>query len=436
MALGAEHVEPAEIRDVLAELDVRTPPGHVGRDGHSTPLAGLEYRLRLPLVLLGVEDVVLYTAPLEQAGEVLGDIHGDGADEDGLALLVALDDVLDDGLVLEGLRLVHEVVFVQADHVPVGGDGDDLHLVGVHELVGLGGRRARHAGELVVHPEEVLDRHGGDGLVLFPDLDALFGLDGLVQPLGVPPPLEHAPGELVHDKDLTVPDDVLLILMEERLRPEGLVEVVDEVRVHVVVEVLDAQGVLDLLHTALGRGDLALFLVGLVVLASFQARHDGGEAVVDVRGALRHPAYDERGARLVYEDGVDLVDDGVAEVALDELVRRGRDVVAKVVEAELGVGAVGDVSGVGLFALVEVQALLDEADGEAEKGVDLAHPACVAAGQVVVDGHDVDALAGQGVQVDGHGGRERLALAGLHLRDLALVQRYAAHDLHVEGPHP
>jgi hypothetical protein len=40
------------------------------------------------------------------------------------------------------------------------------------------------------------------------------------------------------------------------------------------------------------------------------------------------------------------------------------------------------------------------------------------------------------VQVDGHGRGERLALAGLHLGDLALVQGYAAHYLHVEGPHP
>ena len=110
----------------------------------------------------------------------------------------------------------------------------------MHELVGLGGRRACHAGELVVHPEEVLDRHRGDGLVLLPDGHALLGLDGLVEPLGVPPPLEHAPGELVHDKDLPVADYVLLVLVEERLRPQGLVEVVDEVRIYVVVEVLDA----------------------------------------------------------------------------------------------------------------------------------------------------------------------------------------------------
>ena len=61
-----------------------------------------------------------------------------------------------------------------------------------------------------------------------------------------------------------------------------------------------------------------------------------------------------------------------------------------------------------------------------------AHPLAVALGQVVVHGHDVDAPSGQVVEVDGQRGHEGLALAGLHLGDLALVQDDAAHELHVE----
>ena len=48
----------------------------------------------------------------------------------------------------------------------------------------------------------------------------------------------------------------------------------------------------------------------------------------------------------------------------------------------------------------------------------------------------MDAPPGQGVQVDGHGGDERLAFARLHLGDLALVEDHAADQLHIEGPHP
>src|SRR5690606_22198518 len=47
----------------------------------------------------------------------------------------------------------------------------------------------------------------------------------------------------------------------------------------------------------------------------------------------------------------------------------------------------------------------------------------------------VHALAGQRVDVRRQGGHQRLALAGSHLGDLAVVQRGAADQLHVEVAH-
>ena len=64
--------------------------------------------------------------------------------------------------------------------------------------------------------------------------------------------------------------------------------------------------------------------------------------------------------------------------------------------------------------------------------VDRAHPVGVALGQVVVDRDDVHALAGQRIEVGGQRRDQRLALAGAHLGDLALVQHHAADQLHVE----
>ena len=61
-----------------------------------------------------------------------------------------------------------------------------------------------------------------------------------------------------------------------------------------------------------------------------------------------------------------------------------------------------------------------------------AHPLGVVLGQVVVDGDDVHALARQRVEVRRQGRDQRLALTGLHLGDVAEVQRRAAHDLDVE----
>ena len=128
----------------------------------------------------------------------------------------------------------------------------------------------------------------------------------------------------------------------------------------------------------------------------------------------------------------DLVDDGKDVSALDHVLLVDLHVVAQVVEAELVVGAVGHVAGILCLALLVVEVVHDAADGEPQERVDLAHPLCVAMSQIIVDGDDVHALAGERVEVDGERRDERLALASLHLRDLAVVQDHAADELHVE----
>ena len=153
---------------------------------------------------------------------------------------------------------------------------------------------------------------------------------------------------------------------------------------------------------------------------------------VEVGAVVERAGDDERRARLVDEDRVDLVDDGVVVAALDHLRDLVLHVVAQIVEAVLVVGAVGDVARIGCSALRVVEAVHDDADREAEETVDLAHPFGVAAGEVVVDRDDVHALAGKRVEIDRQRRHQRLAFTGPHLGDGALVQHHAADELHVE----
>ena len=147
------------------------------------------------------------------------------------------------------------------------------------------------------------------------------------------------------------------------------------------------------------------------------------------------PGDDQRRARLVDQDRVHLVDDGEGQAALHAILEAVGEVVAQVVEAELVVGAVGDVAGVGGALLRRVLRVLDHPDGEAQEAVDRAHPVRIALRQVLVDRDDVHALAAQRVQVGRQRRHEGLALAGAHLGDLALVQGDAADQLHVEVAH-
>ncbi len=146
-------------------------------------------------------------------------------------------------------------------------------------------------------------------------------------------------------------------------------------------------------------------------------------------------ADDERGARLIDEDAVHLVHDGVVKVALHQLVGRDGHVVAQIVEAEFAVHAVGHIAEVCLTAFFKAHTGGDAAHGEAVEVEDGAHPLGVARCQIVVHRHQMRAASNQGVEKEGQGGNQGLALSGGHLGDLAVMQCHAADQLNIEGHH-
>ena len=77
----------------------------------------------------------------------------------------------------------------------------------------------------------------------------------------------------------------------------------------------------------------------------------------------------------------------------------------------------------------------DHAHRQPQKLVDLAHPLRIALGQVVVHRDHMNPVPRQRIQIAGQRRHQRLAFAGLHFGDLALVQHHAANQLHVEVPH-
>ncbi len=434
--LPRRHLLPRKVFGVAAEEDVDASAGHVRRDGDGAEAACLRDDHRFLLVVLRVQDVVLDAPAVEVTGEPLGLLDRDRTHQGRLPAFVSLDEVVDNRVPFRVLALVDEILLVGADHLHVRRDLDDAELVRLLEFGQLRPGRTGHARELVVHLEVVLDGDRRERLVLLLDPNAFLGLDRLVQALRVAPAFQHSARELIDDLHLAVRDEVLDVAVVELLGSQGILEVVHERRVDVFVEVLDAERLLHPRHAGLGHGDSLLGLVDLVVLLGPQPRNQPRERLIPLGRVGHHPADDERRARLVDQDGVHLVDDGVRVPPLDHVVQLHRHVVAKVVESEFVVRAVGDVRTVSRFAFGRHHLGLDQPDRRAERPEDGSHPLRVALGQVVVDRDDMHACAGQRVEVRRHGRGERLALTGLHLGDVAVVQRGRAHHLHVEVPLP
>ena len=78
---------------------------------------------------------------------------------------------------------------------------------------------------------------------------------------------------------------------------------------------------------------------------------------------------------------------------------------------------------------------VDAIDRQTVELVHRPHPFGVAACQIVVHGHHVDAFAGECVQEHGEGSHQGFAFARRHLGDLAFVEHHAAEELHIVMDH-
>ena len=114
VALGAEHVEAAELAHRVVDLDVDAAARHVRRDRHGPDTAGVLDDLGLAGVLLRVQHGVRDALPLQELAQVLRGLDRDRADEHGLPLLVALLDVVRDGVELRLDGLEDQIVLVVA----------------------------------------------------------------------------------------------------------------------------------------------------------------------------------------------------------------------------------------------------------------------------------------------------------------------------------
>ncbi len=331
-----------------AELDVGAAAGHVSRDGDGAGHAGFgddigflfvearvqhreqfrrfaRARRRIELFhrIFVAEIDLLVSVLLQIFGKNLGLLDRGGADQYRLQPRIGALDLGQDRRVFLALGAINLVVLVEARHLHIGRDFHDFELVDVEQFVGFGSGGAGHARELLVHAEVVLERDRGQRLVFRLHRLMLLGFQRLVQAFRIAPARHHAAGEFVDDDDLAVPDDVILVALEQRVRAQRLIDVVHGRDVLDLVQLLlvalelagVAQQRLHLLHAGFGQRRGALLLVD-VVIGFVQRRDVAVDGIVEFRAVVERPGNDQRRPRLVDQDRVDFVDDGEEVVAL------------------------------------------------------------------------------------------------------------------------
>ena len=149
-------------------------------------------------------------------------------------------------------RAEDHVRVVVANQRAIGRDDHDVEVIDGMELLGLGVGRASHTRQFGVHAEVILEGDRRQRLVFIGDLHFFLGFHGLMQPIAPASARHQAAGELIDDDDFAALHDIIHVFLEQRMRPQGLRDVVENLDIMRIVEVLHMQQILDVLHPFFG----------------------------------------------------------------------------------------------------------------------------------------------------------------------------------------
>ena len=277
-----------------------------------------------------------------------------------------------------------------------------------------------------------------------------------MQAVGIPPARHDAAGEGIDDQDFSVLDHIVTVPDQQVVGPQSQIHVVLQLHVLQVRNVVHAEEPFCSADAGLGQNDpLFLFdhnkVAGLLLLHAGddiqlgkllqvpppgQAARQRITGLVKAGGAGALTGDDQRCSGVVDQHRVHLVDDGIVEAALHHLIPADGHIVPQVVEPQLAVCHVCNIAAVGRLALRGIHTAQHGAHRQAQELMDPAHLIRVALCQIIVDRDHMDAFARQRVEIGRQRGHQRLALAGTHLGNAALMQHDAANDLRGEMLHP
>ena len=208
-------------------------------------------------------------------------------------------------------------------------------------------------------------------------------------------PGKHTASVLVNDQDLSPVNDVIAIAVEEFLCANSVIEEANQRSISCFVEVLDTQLILNLIDTGFKDTDSLLLLIDFVVLVANQNIGNARELCVpaiDIAGCRARD--DQRGTSLVDQNRVDLIDNHEVVSSLDHIFRTLRHVVTQVIEAEFIIRTVRNIGVVLLAAFFRLLSNQHAAHGESQEVVDASHQIRLVLRQIIVHGHNVNALTG------------------------------------------
>ena len=119
-------------------------------------------------------------------------------------------------------------------------------------------------------------------------------------------------------------------------------------------------------------------------------------------------------------------------VALNHILKREFQIIAQIIKAEFIVCAIGHITLIGAATRIIIQSCDNTANTQTQIFINLSHPAGIAAGQIIIYCHHMNALARQRIQIDRQRRDQRFTLTCFHLGNAALMQDKPAYQLNIK----
>ena len=222
--------------DVAAQLNVGSAAGHVRRNGHRARLACICNDLRLLLMLARVQNVMRNLGFLQFLAQELGLFDRGRTHQNGLALLMRFVDFAHHGCIFFRTRAINLIMLVLALDFPVGRHFNHTQPVNLGEFFCLSRGCARHAAQLVIQAEIVLEGHRCQRHVFRLDRHAFLGFNRLMQPVGQTTPGHHSAREFVNQNDFSAAHDIILVAGKQLVRAQTLIDMVHDSRAFRIIK--------------------------------------------------------------------------------------------------------------------------------------------------------------------------------------------------------
>ena len=315
------------------------------------------------------------------------------------------------------LCFVNHILQVNTLHRNVGRNLDNIHAIDLTELLFLCKRGTGHTCLFLIFIKQVLECDRCQRFTFPLNLHMFLRLDCLMQPVRITASRHDTSGKLIYDQDLVILHHIVLILKHQIVRSQSQDNIVLDLQIFRIRKIFYMEELLYLLDTVFCQVDafflfiddkisgfLDLLAHDSIHLAEFPAGFPPLQlpcqyiaGLIESGGFPTLAGNNKRCSGLVDKNRVHLVDNRIFHAPLHQLFLIDHHVISQVIESQLVISHIGNITVVRLAPFITVHAVQHHAYLQAQEFMDLSHPLRVTLCQIIIDRNDLYAFPGQRV---------------------------------------